>query len=85
MINPQIKKEEQDTIKQRLIFLGAAVFFAMVTVIAFAAIQTRGHYGRWWFALFTGGGFCVLSLAGIIAPKKMQWLMDLFKKSKNKN
>lgn len=70
--------------KQRLIFLGAAVFFAMVTVIAFAIIQTRGHYVRWWFALLTGGAFTALSLAGVFAPKKMQWLMDEFKKA-NKN
>ena len=69
--------------KQRLIFLGAAVFFAMVTVIAFAAIQTRGHYGRWWFALLTGGALCVLSLTGVFAPKKMQWLMDVLKKTNN--
>ena len=68
-------------IKQRLIFLGAAVFFAMVTVIAFAAIQTRGHYIRWWFALLTGGAFCILSLAGVLAPQKMQWLMDVLKKA----
>ena len=67
-------------IKQRLIFLGAAIFFAMVTTLAFVFIQTRGNYIRWWFALLTGGAFTALSFAGVFAPKKMQWLMDEFAK-----
>ena len=71
-------------IKQRLIFLGAAVFFAMVTIVGFAFIQTRGRYVRWWFVFLFGAVFCILSLAGVFAPKKMQWLMDEFKKA-NKN
>lgn len=70
-------------IKQRLIFLGAAVFFAMVTTLAFVFIQTHGNYIRWWFALLTGGALCVLSLAGVLAPQKMQWLMDVFRKSES--
>ena len=67
--------------KQRLIFLGAAIFFAMVTVISFALIQTRGHYIHWWFTLFFGAAFAFASLIGVIAPVKMQWLMDILKKA----
>ena len=70
--------------RTRLTFLGAAVFFVMVTTLAFVFIQTHGNYIRWWFALLTGGALTVLSLAGVFAPKKMQWLMDAFKKA-NKN
>ena len=67
-------------IKQPLIFLGAAVFFAMVTIVGFAFIETRGYYFCHWFMMITSGAFMVLSLAGIVAPKKMQWLMDFLKK-----
>ena len=65
--------------KKRLIFLGMAVFFAMVTFLGLAFIQVRGHYARWWFMFLFGAVFCILSLAGVFAPQKMQWLMDACK------
>ena len=71
--------------KTRLTFFGAAVFFAMVSVIGFAFIETRGYYFRHWFMLITSGAFMVLSLAGVVAPKKMQWLMDFLKKKNDEN
>ena len=65
----------------RLKFLGLAVFFAMVAVLGAAAlIDGNSSIIRWWFLLIAGGVCCVLSLAGVFAPKKMKWLMDAWKK-----
>ena len=65
----------------RLKFLGLAVFFAMVTFlgVAFLANGMGTNVRSGWLAI-AGGVFCVLSLVGVFAPKKMKWLMDAWKK-----
>ena len=69
----------------RLKFLGLAVFFAMVTFLGTAFLANgMGTNVRSGYLAIAGGIFCLLSLVGVFAPKKMKWLLDGWNKKNGK-